>query len=256
MIWVSKNFQSVFTFRLGLVLTQVPKITPRKWCRKIPCPMLDGEKDRPGWPDGFFRIFPGLQAVGLQGFEASLSWWWSSLSSPTWSWISSLSSPFLLTSFADGFRSFSKKDQVKLFGGSLGSLLTKDSSSMEHLAGHVENGQRDVKVKSSKWPKLGRKIGQPPPHTTLTAFFKLCSEDDFDLTQSKTHGKSPGRYGKVVSQTKCLLGRMFTVHLSNRECYFLRIFLITKGTQRVLMIYKLLPFLFKNNLSTHKQHKS
>lgn len=81
-----------------------------------------------------------------------------------------------------------------------------------------------------------------PPKTTLTAFFELCSSDDFAKTllysevyKYYTYSKSgfarrkrgdpnPDWPGIFASET---IGRLYTVHPSQAECFYLRL-LLTK----------------------------
>ncbi|GBP35444.1 hypothetical protein EVAR_94895_1 [Eumeta japonica] len=48
---------------------------------------------------------------------------------------------------------------------------------VQHLAVHLENGQRVYFTKDS-----ARKIASEPPQNTLTAFFQLCQTDPFAKT--------------------------------------------------------------------------
>ena len=75
----------------------------------------------------------------------------------------------------------------------------------------------------------------------LTAFFKLCSEDDFARTLA--YDKVPGgtTWNQVTKQETVVegcpdvrktdaLGRVYVVHVNNSECFHLRILLhIVKG---------------------------
>ena len=61
----------------------------------------------------------------------------------------------------------------------LGFSVHERSPSVEHLAVHLENGQRVYFNPNDQ--NLGERLHNPP-QTTLTAFFKLCSEDDFAST--------------------------------------------------------------------------
>ncbi|XP_067950263.1 ATP-dependent DNA helicase PIF2-like [Watersipora subatra] len=108
---------------------------------------------------------------------------------------------------------------------------------VQHLSVHLENGQRVYFTKANLQQQL-----QEPRDTTLTAFFKLCTLDDFAKTllycqlpayytfdastkcwKRRVHGAAvpdhPGIY-----QTDAL-ARVYTVQPNNRECFFLRIML-------------------------------
>ncbi|MEE4247716.1 MAG: hypothetical protein V2I33_20120, partial [Kangiellaceae bacterium] len=106
-----------------------------------------------------------------------------------------------------------------------------------HLSVHLENGQRVYFTEGNIQQRA-----QTPPDTTLTAFFKLCAEDDFAKTllypQVPTYftwnasskswkrrvqgAEVPDHPG--VRQTNAL-ARVYTVHPNNRECFYLRILL-------------------------------
>ena len=106
---------------------------------------------------------------------------------------------------------------------------------VQHLSVHLENGQRvyfnDANVMN--------RSAHPPP-TTLTAFFELCQRDDFaktllycDVPQYYTWSKGSWqkrKRGAVVSgqpdvKSSDALGRVYTVHRVNDECFFLRLLL-------------------------------
>ena len=110
----------------------------------------------------------------------------------------------------------------------LGFPVHERSPSVEHLSVHLENGQRVYFNPNDQ--NLGERL-DAPPQTTLTAFFKLCSKDDFastlfyaEVPQHYTWQKSRKVWQRRATNQKSL-GRMYTVHPSNRECYFLRILL-------------------------------
>ena len=106
-----------------------------------------------------------------------------------------------------------------------------------HLSVHLENGQRVYFTENN----INRLLEQPPD-TTLTAFFKLCRTDSFattllynEIPTYYTWNKSrkefnrrkrgvpvPG-YSNVLSAKT--LSRMYMVHPSQSECFFLRILL-------------------------------
>ena len=111
-----------------------------------------------------------------------------------------------------------------------------------HLAIHLDNGQRVFFTENN-----ANDIVNNPRDTTLTAFFKLCADDEFAKTL--TYDKIPGFYtwnqstktfqrrkqGTTVEgpprvkQTDAL-GRVYAVHLNNSECFYLRMLLhIVKG---------------------------
>ena len=108
-----------------------------------------------------------------------------------------------------------------------------------HLAVHLENGQRVYFTEDNLYERVN-----DPPRTTLTAFFLLCQKDDFAKTL--LYCNVPKYYtwdasGKVfkrrvqgiavvdypdVRETDAL-GRVYTVHHNNFECFFLRLLLHT-----------------------------
>ncbi|KIH57822.1 hypothetical protein ANCDUO_11985, partial [Ancylostoma duodenale] len=97
---------------------------------------------------------------------------------------------------------------------------------------HLENGQRVYFTADT-----GRERAANPPNTTLTAFFQLCQQDSFARTllypevpryytwnasrkvfcKRKQGAPVPGR---DVRESDAL-GRVYTVHPNNDECYFL-----------------------------------
>jgi hypothetical protein len=111
-----------------------------------------------------------------------------------------------------------------------------------HLAVHLENGQRVYFSESNV-----SDVVDNPRDTTLTAFFKLCAEDEFAKTL--TYDKIPSYYtwnqvGKKFNRRKQgtvveghhgvkktdALGRVYTIHPNNTECFHLRMLLhIVKG---------------------------
>lgn len=107
-----------------------------------------------------------------------------------------------------------------------------------HLAVHLENGQRVYFTTENVHEKI-----LTPPSTTLTAFFSLCSEDVFaktllysDVPKYYTFNASSKKFqrrkqGKKVEGQLNLystdaLGRLYTVHPNNAECFYLRLLLI------------------------------
>jgi len=119
----------------------------------------------------------------------------------------------------------------------LGFPIHERHPTVQQLAVHLENGQRVYFTEENIQHRA-----QVPSDTTLTAFFKLCRDDDFARTLLysqlpafytwETTGKRwkrrvqgaavPGFPG--VHQTDAL-ARVYTVHPNNRECFFLRILL-------------------------------
>ncbi len=104
-----------------------------------------------------------------------------------------------------------------------------------HLSVHLENGQRVYFTDGSLTDQL-----QNPRDTTLTAFFKLCQQDVFARTLFyidvpsyyiwKMHTWARRKKGMAVeghSGIKCdlTLGRIYTVHPSQQECFYLRMLL-------------------------------
>ena len=107
-----------------------------------------------------------------------------------------------------------------------------------HLAVHLENGQRVYFTTEN-----ARARALSPPHTTLTAFFSLCGDDMFAKTL--LYSEVPTYYTWNASakkfqrrkQVKAVeghtnlystdaLGRLYTVHPNNAECFYLRLLLI------------------------------
>lgn len=113
-----------------------------------------------------------------------------------------------------------------------------------HLAVHLENGQR---VYFTDQNVLQR--ATEPPATTLTAFFKLCESDEFARTllysdvphhftwvasskkwQRRKQGTAvDGHPGVFFADT---MGRLYTVHPNNAECYYLRLLLVNVAGPR------------------------
>ena len=107
-----------------------------------------------------------------------------------------------------------------------------------HLSIHLENGQR---VYFTKANALQRSAA--PPSTTLTAFFDICRDDLFAKTllyaqipkyytwnasakkfQRRKKGKAVEGWQQLYSTDA--LGRIYTVHPKNEECFYLRLLLI------------------------------
>lgn len=108
-----------------------------------------------------------------------------------------------------------------------------------HLAVHLANGQRVYFT-----PETAAQRAVQPPTTTLTAFFKLCETDTFARTL--LYSEVPQYYtwnapSKAFQRRKQgtpveghpnvfftdALGRLYTVHPKNDECFYLRLLLIT-----------------------------
>ncbi|XP_044741944.1 uncharacterized protein LOC123302915 [Chrysoperla carnea] len=107
--------------------------------------------------------------------------------------------------------------------------------SVMHLAVHLENGQR---VYFTEGNVIDKVVNQPK--TTLMAFFELCNCHNFAKTllyfevpayyvwknnhfERRKKGKDvPGYLGVKKDH---VLGRVYTVHPGNAECYYLRLLL-------------------------------
>ena len=104
-----------------------------------------------------------------------------------------------------------------------------------HLSVHLENGQRVYFTEENIIEKI-----KNPPKTTLMAFFDLCKTDEY--AKKLLYNEIPVYYvwrngsfhrrkkGDVVPDCKeirkdDILGRVYTVHPNNSECYYLRILL-------------------------------
>ncbi|XP_054734508.1 uncharacterized protein LOC129241988 [Anastrepha obliqua] len=107
-----------------------------------------------------------------------------------------------------------------------------------HLAVHLENGQRVYFT-----PENAALRATSAPITTLTAFFHLCQSDNFARTllyaevpqyftwdksritfQRRKQGKPVQGHPNVFSTDA--LGRIYTVHPNNAECFYLRLLLV------------------------------
>lgn len=107
-----------------------------------------------------------------------------------------------------------------------------------HLAVHLENGQRVYFTAANAAQRAER-----PPATTLTSFFATCASDPFARTllysempryftwnatskkfQRRKQGKAVPGYVNVYSTDA--LGRIYTIHPSNDECFYLRLLLV------------------------------
>lgn len=104
-----------------------------------------------------------------------------------------------------------------------------------HLSVHLENGQR---VYFNQENVAARSMN--PPNTTLTGFFQLCQTDPFARTL--LYHQVPQFYTWSQNKTFCrrkqgvpvegfdikksdTIGRVYTVHPNNAECFYLRILL-------------------------------
>ncbi|XP_053968313.1 uncharacterized protein LOC128869734 [Anastrepha ludens] len=107
-----------------------------------------------------------------------------------------------------------------------------------HLAVHLENGQRVYFTDANVLQRVDR-----PPSTTLTSFFEMCQNDDFARTllysempryytwnqsskkfQRRKRGQPVPGYPQVLSTDA--LGRLYAVHRSQDECFYLRLLLV------------------------------
>jgi len=104
-----------------------------------------------------------------------------------------------------------------------------------HLAVHLENGQRVYFTPNNLAEKLNN-----PTKTTLLAFFELCKTDVFAKTllysevpsyfvfkNNKFQRRKQGRNvdGWPTVKKDDALGRVYTIHPHNTECYYLRMLL-------------------------------
>lgn len=107
-----------------------------------------------------------------------------------------------------------------------------------HLSVHLENGQRVYFTANNAHERA-----LSPPRTTLTAFFLLCQEDNFAKTllysevpkyytwnastkkfQRRKQGKAVAGHSNIFATDA--LGRVYTVHPTNSECFYLRLLLM------------------------------
>ncbi|KAL4084748.1 hypothetical protein QTP88_027663 [Uroleucon formosanum] len=104
-----------------------------------------------------------------------------------------------------------------------------------HLDVHLENGQRVYFTANNVAERI-----ENPPTTTLQAFFKICQTDNFARTLlypqvasyyewknknfvRRKQGQNVEGWPGVKKDTA--LGRVYTIHLNNVECYHLRLLL-------------------------------
>ena len=128
---------------------------------------------------------------------------------------------------------------MKQFGESLDFPIHERHPTVVHLAVHLENGQRVYFTEDNLHDRVNE-----PPKTTLTAFLQLCQNDDFaktllycDVPKYYTWDASGNAFKRRVQGTAVLghrnvretdaLGRVYTVHPNNFECFFLRLLLHT-----------------------------
>lgn len=119
----------------------------------------------------------------------------------------------------------------------LGFRIHERYPSVVHLAVHLENGQRVYFTEANVKEKATE-----PPKTTLTEFFNLCRYDEFAATllyheipkyySWKKSKKQFVRRKKGASlennpdiRSSDTLGRVYTIHPSNSECFYLRMLL-------------------------------
>ncbi|XP_053598610.1 uncharacterized protein LOC128668835 [Microplitis demolitor] len=103
-----------------------------------------------------------------------------------------------------------------------------------HLAVHLENGQRVFFNENNILNQINNS------KTTLMAFFELCKVDNFAKKLLycevpayyvwRKHQFHRGKQGKIVPgylgiKKDHVLGRVYTVHSTNTECYYLRLLL-------------------------------
>ncbi|XP_076273146.1 uncharacterized protein LOC143204485 [Rhynchophorus ferrugineus] len=110
--------------------------------------------------------------------------------------------------------------------------------SVVHLAVHLENGQRVYFTAQNAVQRAAQ-----PPSTTLTSFFETCQNDDFaqtllysEMPKYYTWNQSSRRFirrkqGKPVPgytdvYSTVAIGRIYSVHPSNDECFYLRLLLV------------------------------
>lgn len=107
-----------------------------------------------------------------------------------------------------------------------------------HLAVHLENGQRVYFTTDN-----AQQIAERPPSTTLLSFFDLCQSDPFARTllysqvptyykwnanskkwERRKRGKPVQGYPGVFESD--VIGRLYTIHPSQAECFYLRLLLV------------------------------
>lgn len=125
------------------------------------------------------------------------------------------------------------------------------------LAVHLENGQRIYFTEET-----ARTRASNPPNTTLTAFFKLCQQDLFaktllyaEVPKYYTWHKTKREFvrrkqGSIVAKyldvyQKDSIGRVYTVHPNNSECFYLRMLLHTIKGPTSFEYLKTVTFIIK-----------
>lgn len=104
-----------------------------------------------------------------------------------------------------------------------------------HLAVHLENGQRVYFTEATAVARAAQ-----PPATTLTGFFEICRTDSFARTL--LYSEMPRYYtwdkkfkrrlrgdevtGHPGIRSADTIGRVYTVHPKNDECFYLRLLLV------------------------------
>ncbi len=98
---------------------------------------------------------------------------------------------------------------------------------VEQLPIHLENGQRVYFNENNVRDRAGA-----APETMLTSFFSLCQEDDFakqllyhEVPMHYTWNCQTKQWRRRVNNTS-MLGRIYTVHPTQQECFFLRLLLL------------------------------
>ena len=121
----------------------------------------------------------------------------------------------------------------------LGFQIHERHPTVIHLGVHLENGERVYFTEETIVEKIHK-----PPRSTLTAFFELCQKDEFARTL--LYSDVPKYYTWDVAQrvfkrriqgeplaghegiySTDALGRVYTVHPNNSECFYLRLLLHT-----------------------------
>ncbi|XP_050340682.1 uncharacterized protein LOC126767124 [Bactrocera neohumeralis] len=119
----------------------------------------------------------------------------------------------------------------------LGFPLHERHPTLMHLSVHLENGERVYFNEHNFHERL-----TTPPKTTLTAFFDLCIRDEFaktllyvEVPRYYTWDASRKTWKRRIQGTSVqdwpgvksgdALGRVYTVHISNMECFCLRMLL-------------------------------
>ncbi|CAB3235217.1 unnamed protein product [Arctia plantaginis] len=107
-----------------------------------------------------------------------------------------------------------------------------------HLAVHLENGLRVYFTEANAAQRAER-----PPSTTLTSFFAMCEADPFaatlmyvEMPKYYTWNQSTKKFQRRKQGTPVpdwpqmfstdALGRLYTVHPRNDECFYLRLLLV------------------------------